>query len=81
MLHTVMEAAVHRTTTAADHHRLSAAGAATLAGATPAGERGLRVPKAGAAVAEAVVGVEVEEAFEEEAADGARSPVDRSHEA
>ena len=57
MQHTVGEAAVDRTTTAADHRR-SAAGVATLV-ATPAGGLGLRAPGAGAAVAEAVVGVEV----------------------
>src|SRR5271166_57017 len=78
MPHTVMEAAVDRTTTAADH-RHSAAGAATLA-ATPAGGPGLRALAAGAVVAEAEAGVAVEGSGEEEAA-GARSPVDCSHEA
>ena len=71
MPHTVMEAAVDRTTTAAAH-RHSAATAATLA-ATPAGGPGLRALADGVVAAEAVAGVAVEEAFEEAAADGARA--------
>ena len=70
MLHTVMEAAVDRTTTAADH-RLSAATAATLA-ATPAGAPGPRALADGVVVAEAEAGAAAEEAFEEAAAAGAR---------
>jgi len=77
MPHTVMEAAVDRTTTA-EAHRHSAAGAATPAAATPAGGRGLRAPGAGAVVAAAAVGVVAEDS-EEEA--GASLPVDHSHEA
>jgi hypothetical protein len=54
MLHTVGEAAVDRTITAAAHRR-SVGGVATQA-ATPAGVLDLRAPEAGAAEAAGVVG-------------------------
>jgi hypothetical protein len=74
MLHTVMEAAADRISTEADHHRHSAAGAVTLAAATPAGAPDLRALADGVVAAEAVAGAAVEEVSGEEAADGARSP-------
>jgi len=58
MLHTVGEAAVDRTITAAVH-RHSAAGAAILA--TPGGAPSLRAPRAGAAVAVVEDGAAVED--------------------
>src|SRR5271166_3608291 len=69
MPHTVMEAAVDRTSTAAAH-RHSAAGATTL-GATPAGGPGPRALAAGAVAAEAEVGVAADSM---EAADSGASP-------
>ena len=56
MLHTVGEAAVVRTITAAAHHLHSAAGAIILALATPAGDPDLRARRAGAAEAAVEVG-------------------------
>jgi len=56
MLHTVGEAAVDRTITAAIHPLHSAAGAAILV-ATPGGGPGLRAPRVGAVEAVVVVGV------------------------
>lgn len=55
MLHTVGEAAVHRTITAAARHRRLAAGEATNRVATPAGVPNHRARRAGAV--EAVAGV------------------------
>src|SRR5271165_1945730 len=69
MLHTVMEPAVDRSSTAAAH-RHSAAGATTL-GATPAGAPGLQALAAGVAAAEAGAGAEEDSG---EAADSGASP-------